>query len=282
MDKQKDRIRQYYDSCDWDYQVIWRDNKSLGMHFGFYYPKTKSHTESLLNENVALAKLAGIHKDDVVLDAGCGVGGTAIWLAKNFQIKVYGITLTENQVDQAKKNAKKHAVEDLCSFSLQDYHSTKFPNEYFTVIWAQESLPHSPDKKKFLKEAFRLLKPGGRLVTADYFLGQKFLNSKENNVFSAWLDGWAMTNLTHSNQFTNLLEEIGFRNVKFKNTSQLIEPSLRRLKRFYYIGSPIHKILEFMHIRNSVHAGDVRGAYYGWKTFKMGLWKHGLVYAEKP
>lgn len=47
-------IAEYYKHCDWDYKVIWRDRKSLGMHIGFWTTTTKSHPQSLINQNVEM------------------------------------------------------------------------------------------------------------------------------------------------------------------------------------------------------------------------------------
>ena len=281
MDLHEKEIINYYDYCDIDYKFLWRDRESLGMHFGFWDNFTKSHKESLLNQNEKLAELACVNKNDIILDAGCGVGGTSIWLAKKFNVIVYAINLNRKQIKLAKKYAIENKVSHLTNFLAGDYNATSFPSEMFTVILAQESLPHANNKRKFLSEAYRLLKKGGRLVTADYFLSKNKLNEIESKILSKWMSGWAMSNFMLTKEFIKIAYKVGFKKIKYYETSRLIEPSLRRLVRLFYFTYPIGIFLESLKIRNEYHSGNMRSAYYGYKAFKMGLWKHGLIYAEK-
>lgn len=80
------------------------------MHFGYWDEKVKIFSQSLERENEILADKAKIKSSDVVLDAGCGVGGSSILLAKKFGCKVIGITLSERQAEQATRNAERNGV----------------------------------------------------------------------------------------------------------------------------------------------------------------------------
>jgi cyclopropane fatty-acyl-phospholipid synthase-like methyltransferase len=66
--------------------------KNLALHYGYWDKKTLSHTQSLLNKNQKLYDAAGIKPVDKVLDAGCGIGGSSIWMAKNHGNKMKAIT----------------------------------------------------------------------------------------------------------------------------------------------------------------------------------------------
>ncbi len=66
--------------------------------------------------NERLADRLDLKAGDHVLDAGCGIGGSSIWLAENFGVRVTGITISPTQIDQARKNAKKRGVEHLVNF----------------------------------------------------------------------------------------------------------------------------------------------------------------------
>ena len=62
----------------------------LGLHCGFFDAQHRAHDEAILNMNRVLASAAGISQQDRVLDAGCGIGGSAIWLARKIGARVTG------------------------------------------------------------------------------------------------------------------------------------------------------------------------------------------------
>ena len=157
-------IADYYDQTEIHYRRAWDLEASLAMHYGYWRENTKNFRESLQHMNEALAQTVNIQASDKVLDAGCGVGGSSIYLAKKHGCQVIGITLSAKQQASAQSNAQKAGVDQLTRFEQQDFACTTFPDQSFDVVWTLESVVHADDKKVFLKEAFRLLKPGGRLI----------------------------------------------------------------------------------------------------------------------
>src|SRR5437764_9632507 len=109
------------------------------MHFGFWDESTRSHAESLVNLNRVLAREIGIQPGQRVLDAGCGVGGSTIWLARTLEVDVVGITPVAHQVRRARRYAEQQGVADRASFDERDYTATGFAGASFDVVWAMES-----------------------------------------------------------------------------------------------------------------------------------------------
>jgi len=95
------------------------------------------------------------------------VGGAAVFLARSFGCRVHGITLSARQVETCRRNAARYGVDHLTHFDRRDYLATGIADESFDVVWAVESVCYAFDKADFLREAIRLLRPGGRLVLAD-------------------------------------------------------------------------------------------------------------------
>src|SRR6266704_4169796 len=95
------RIRAYYDETWMDYRMLWLNPQNRAIHFGYWDEHTRSHTQSLFAMNRVLASHLGIHSGQRILDAGCGVGGSAIWLAKTYDVEVVGITPVESQIVRA-------------------------------------------------------------------------------------------------------------------------------------------------------------------------------------
>ena len=73
----KKDIIEYYNTNDWAYRLWGRD-----MHFGYWDESTKTLQQATKKFNEVLAQTAHISENDRVLDAGCGVGGGSIYLAK--------------------------------------------------------------------------------------------------------------------------------------------------------------------------------------------------------
>jgi len=227
------RIIEYYKDTENAYKDSWDLNNSLAIHYGYWDEKVNSFPESLLRMNEIMIETAEIKSTDKVLDAGCGVGGSSIFMATVLVCKVTGITLSERQVQQANENAAKKNVEDLVNFKAMDYSATDFPDASFDVVWGCESICYADDKEKFIKEAFRLLKPGGRLIVADGFVSE-FTNN-ENPIIRQWADGWQVNYLESPERFKNFMQAAGFTDINYHNISKQASHSSRRLYRFYFL-----------------------------------------------
>ncbi len=142
----KEQIIDYYDTCESDYRLLWDLDYSHAMHAGYWDESTRSLREALKRENEILAEIVGIKKGEHVLDAGCGVGGSAIFLAQTFECQVVGITLSEKQVQAACLKANQAGVKDRVTFKVMDYTCTDFPSESFDIIWGIESICHANNK----------------------------------------------------------------------------------------------------------------------------------------
>ena len=167
MDNKK--VIAYYDYTIPFYKVFWHKGTNA-IHYGFWDADTKTHTEALVNTNSTLAELVNPTHSSNVLDAGCGIGGSSIWLAKKFGAHVTGITLSSKQRGKAEKHARESNVDDLTTFYVRDYLQTGFPDNSYDIVWGVESICYAENKDEFIREAYRVLKPGGKIVVADGFL----------------------------------------------------------------------------------------------------------------
>jgi cyclopropane fatty-acyl-phospholipid synthase-like methyltransferase len=118
-------------------------------HYGFWDGDIKNHKEALLNVNRFMAEAARINSGDTVLDAGCGIGGSTIWLAENRNARGTGITISERQLKKARALARQKGLESLVNFEKRDFLDTGFEGGTFSVVWAIESVCHAEDKGIF-------------------------------------------------------------------------------------------------------------------------------------
>lgn len=274
------RIRRYYDETWWDYRVLWLNSANRAMHFGYWDAETRGHAGSLINMNRTMAARSELAPGQRILDAGCGVGGTAMWLAEKHRAQVIGITPVASQVVRACRYARERGLEGVVAFEQRDYLCTGFPDASFDVVWAQESVCHAPDKRMFLTEAHRLLKPGGRLVAAEYLrFGRPYAEADERLLHS-WLEGWAIPDLATGDEFATWAREVGFQNVCLEDITAHVRPSLRLLHRLAMLLYPIHAALRALRLRSAAQEGNFRGACNQWRALQRGLWFYGIVSAR--
>lgn len=275
------RIRAYYDETWLDYRMLWLNPANRAIHFGYWDSSTRSHADSLIKMNRVLAAHLDLRPGHRVLDAGCGVGGSAMWLAEEYRVEVIGITPVASQVARARRYARERGLDRLVAFELQDYLHPEFPDAHFDVVWAQESVCHTTEKQRFLATAHRLLKPGGQLVVAEYLRVARPYAEVDERLLHSWLDGWAIPDLAIGEEFATWSREVGFQNVDLTDITAHVRPSLRRLYLLTRFLSPVHDVLRALRLRSEVQAGNLRGAGDQWRALQRDLWFYGILTATK-
>lgn len=276
------RIVEYYAQSENAYKDSWDLDNSLAIHYGYWDKKVHSFSQSLQRMNEVMMETAGITANDHVLDAGCGVGGSSIFLAAETGCRVTGITLSERQVEQAREHARQKGVANLVDFRVMNYSDTTFPDQSFDVVWCCESVCYADDKHQFIKEAFRLLKPGGRLVIADGFVTN--FDRNDHPTIRKWLEGWQVNYLESPKRFENIMQLEGFRDVTYRNISKQVRHSSRRLFKFYFLATAwlLWKKITFSNHSTAMQKKNIRACWHQYWGLKRRLWQYGLFIAEKP
>lgn len=159
------KIQQFYDASSGLWEQVWGEH----MHHGFYGVEgnlIKERRQAQIDLIEELLTWAGVQHADRILDVGCGIGGSSVYLAQKFSATAIGITLSPVQANRAIERAQSAGVD--AEFQVADALEMPFPDNSFDLVWSLESGEHMPDKAKFLQECYRVLKPGGTFIFATW------------------------------------------------------------------------------------------------------------------
>lgn len=277
----KNDAAKHYDDCYRDYLFAWCNRENLALHYGYWDKQTSSHHQALLNKNQVLYDIARIKSTDHVLDAGCGIGGSAIWMAKHHDNQVTAITISQQQAHKASKHAKRHGISEKVTFKVSDFCNTPFEDETFAVIWGLESVCHALNKGDFLKEAFRILKPGGRIVVCDGFILRREFTDDEWQDIVTCLNGWAVPNLCSRDEFTQLLEQNQFLNIAYKDITTETMPSADYMFKVAKRLQPVQKLSQWLGLRTEAQTANFKVGLAQHRLFKDNLVEYGIFSATK-
>ena len=221
-------VKSYYDALESriGYRIVLGDTR----HFGYYkkgtwwpFPINSAlrAMEELLFQSLRLT--AGAK----VLDAGCGVGHVAMFMGAK-GLNVEAIDLLARHAEKAKRNVQRRHLEDRVQVSRQSYQDLSFGDGTFDGVYTMETLSHATNAQQALREFYRVLKPGGAIVSIEY----------EHKLYEK---GPALDALTRVNDYSSmtafqnftagtiprLLRETGFEDVTSDNITDNVFPMLR-------------------------------------------------------
>ncbi|MBV5258953.1 methyltransferase domain-containing protein [Synechococcus moorigangaii CMS01] len=157
----------YYDSHDADrfYALIWGGED---IHVGLY-----DHADSPIREasrkTVAhmASRLAGLKPGTRVLDLGAGYGGAARYLAREHGAHVTCLNLSDVENARNREMTAGQGLSDRISVDHGAFEDLAYPDASFDIVWSQDAFLHSGDRERVLKNAVRVLKPGGEIIFTD-------------------------------------------------------------------------------------------------------------------
>ncbi len=158
-----------------------------------------------------------VKPEEYVLDAGCGSGLTACYLAKSTGCKIMGVDINSQMIDKACLRAEKEGVSHLTEFKVGDVYKLPFANDFFDLVIA-ESITVFLDKGKVYREFYRVLKPEGRVADLEMALLHELPSGLRRQMEECFGKG---TNPLGFEEWLNALKEAGFQDIEIKNAQAL-------------------------------------------------------------
>jgi len=159
-----------------------------------------------LDANRALARRAGLKPGMRVADFCAGLGGPARFFAREYGVHVTGVELNASRVAGACELTALVGLEDRVDVIEGNVLAVPLPDRTVDAVISQEALLHVPDKAGALGEAWRVLKPGGRLVFTDW-IAHRPLDGADTDIL--W-QGLAAQSLQSIPGYETLLSQAGF------------------------------------------------------------------------
>ncbi|MEL6160579.1 MAG: methyltransferase domain-containing protein [Cyanobacteria bacterium J06623_5] len=287
------RIQHFYDTSSPLWERTWGEH----MHHG-YYGLTGRHRKDRRQAQVDLIEellaWAGVTSANTILDVGCGIGGSTLYLANKFDAQAVGITLSPVQAQRAGERAAEKGVTlqawenfdaseaPAVQFQVTNALSTPFPTNSFDFVWSMESGEHMPDKQAFLQECYRVLKPGGTFLMAtwchrptDTLAGP--LTESEQQHLDRLYELYHLPYVIDLNTYGKLAVEVGFSDIAMADWSRQVE--------FFWL-DVVRSALDINVMAGIVQAGmeTIRGtAAIALMTtgFDRGLIRYGLLRGTK-
>jgi len=273
------RIQQFYDqSTD-----LWLDIWGEHMHHGYYPPEspTTNHQEAQIRLIEEALSWAGIGEPADILDAGCGVGGSARYLAHKYGAQVKGVNISAVQVERAISLTNKANLSDQVTFAEQDLLSIDQSFGPYDLIWSMENAEHIAPKEDMLTLFYDRLKPGGRVLMITWCTrdtAQKPLTQKEEHILAKLCRLYHLPPWISLARYEALSEEVGFKDIQTADWSDFVAP---------FWGAVIRSALSVRGLRGLAKTGlsTIRGAWamrYMQQGYRSGLIRFGLLQATKP
>ncbi len=224
----EENISAFYDRSSGLWESVWGEH----MHHGYYGPTgetPKPRLQAQLDLIEELLLWGQVAQSSRILDVGCGIGGSSIYLAGKFGATVTGITLSPVQAHRAQERSHRLGLAERVTFEVANALEMPFPDASFDLIWSLESGEHMADKGKFLGECVRVLRPGGKLLVATWCHRPTLpdyppLTEKESDLLKRIYQVYCLPYVLSLPEYATLAAELPLENIKTADWSKAVAP----------------------------------------------------------
>lgn len=268
-------VAEHYDDLDDLYRKIWGSS----LHHGYWITGRESAEEAVINLTHLVARLASIRAGDQVCDIGSGYGATALALNRDYGAEVTGITISAKQY----RHAKAAAAGNLnVNFLLGDALQNSLASAAYDAVVAVESSEHFIDKSKLLREAYRLLRPGGRCVIAAWLTRERPGSWEAKHLLEPICAEGRLPSMGSVAEYRTMLEAAGFCHIRFTDLTRSVKKTweicARRLVQQFFSDATLRRRLRDPSFTNRNFAKTVFRIRLAYET---GAMRYGLLTAHK-
>lgn len=220
------QIQTFYDASSGLWEQVWGEH----MHHGHYGPagtERKERRQAQIDLIEELLRWGGVSQAQAVLDVGCGIGGSSLYLAEKFGATATGITLSPVQARRATERAQAAGLGNRAQFQVADALNMPFADGSFDLVWSMESGEHMPDKTQFLKECHRVLKPGGTFLMATWChrsIDESPLTADEQAHLEKIYRVYRLPYIISLAEYEAIAHSLGYRNLRTADWSAAVAP----------------------------------------------------------
>jgi microcystin synthetase protein McyJ len=258
----------------------WDDYHNNYLNFGLWENGIKTYIDASHNLLTRVGKKIGLNSRSSLLDVACGMGSQDRFFIKQFNCKfIEAVDLTKKHIDIAVSKLRDSDYKNRIRYWIGNACHLKFKDSSFTHVTGIEGPVNFCTREDFLKEAYRVLKPNGKIGMSDFYLVRmprlrwKVLFMK----FFAkqWHIPWE--NVYGLKIYKKKLEDIGFVDIDLEAVGDKVIPG-------YYFDQRKRSVINKLK--------KIRGRYYTWlgmlldwftyRLYKRGIIGYVLVSATKP
>ncbi|MEM6724445.1 MAG: class I SAM-dependent methyltransferase [Bacteroidota bacterium] len=272
------RIQHFYDEST----HLWLDTWGEHMHHGFYGSDGKAkkgRQEAQIDLIESLLSFGQVKQATNILDAGCGVGGSARYLAKKYKAQVLGMTLSPVQAKAAKAYTEKADLSDSVRFKVQDMMTLEAEQDPFDLVWSMESAEHIADKPGLFGLFHSRMATGGQFVMATWCHRNlpPDLSTSDQKLLSALYRIYNLPPMCSEQDLDRYAAQAGFANIETADWSDAVAP---------FWGEVIRSALEWKNFKLLMRTGTstLAGAWamrYMRKGYQRGLIRFVVIKGQK-